>query len=168
MRRWLVLVAACGAPAAKPVENVMPVPAYSCATAVAATVKTVKLGAEVARVRQELETSCTRGPWAEAYVRCKSAGTATCSDTRTAGQQASEQFLLSCGQYIASIDALTRCDKFPQASLDAMKQGLDAMRSGWSFESLPPESRADSERAGGAACQQASDAIEQAFRAMGC
>lgn len=68
-----------------------------------------------------------------------------------------------CIQYQNVMEKLMACDKLPQATRDAMKQGLDAMKSGWTnLSSLPQESR----DAMGSACQQGVDALNQAMSSL--
>ncbi len=66
----------------------------------------------------------------------------------------------ACQQYEQIIAKVMTCDKLPQASRDAMKQALDAMRSGWSnLPSMPQEAK-DAMASG---CQQGVDAVNQSI-----
>jgi hypothetical protein len=69
----------------------------------------------------------------------------------------------SCQQYSTLMAKVMTCDKLPQASRDALKQGLDAMKSGWtSYATMPEEAR----EAMSKACQQAVDAMNQAMASI--
>ena len=68
-----------------------------------------------------------------------------------------------CADYGAAIQKLSTCDKLPQASRDAMKQGYDAMASGWAQAANLP---ADAKTAMASGCKQATDAINQSGKAM--
>ena len=70
--------------------------------------------------------------------------------------------------YVRAIEQPSNCDKIPQVSRDAIRQGLDAMVDGWHFSGLPPDARAQAEQAASAACQQGADAIAQGAKAAGC
>ncbi len=66
----------------------------------------------------------------------------------------------SCQQYTTVVEKVMTCDKLPQASRDAMKQALDAMKSGWAGYAAMPEEAKDAMATG---CQQAVDAMNQAM-----
>jgi hypothetical protein len=69
----------------------------------------------------------------------------------------------SCTDYKGMIEKLASCDKMPQQSRDALKQGYDAMAQGWAnIGSMPPEAKKAMEDA----CKQGSDALKQAAGAM--
>ncbi len=68
-----------------------------------------------------------------------------------------------CNEYGAMIEKLSQCDKLPQASRDALKQGYDAMKSGWTSASQMTD---DMKKTMGDACKQATDALTQAGRSM--
>lgn len=65
----------------------------------------------------------------------------------------------ACVEYETLINRLGSCDKLPQASRDALRQGFDAMKSGWSNMSAMPEAARTALEAG---CRQAVDALKQA------
>jgi hypothetical protein len=68
-----------------------------------------------------------------------------------------------CMEYGLLIERMaTECDKLPAASRDALRQGYDAMKSGWSQANLTDEVR----KTMGEACKQATDALKQAGTAM--
>ncbi len=73
----------------------------------------------------------------------------------------------ACVEYELLIGKLGSCDKLPQASRDALKQGFDAMKSGWSdrwgtgpntMSAMPAASRTALE----SGCREAVDALQQA------
>jgi len=69
----------------------------------------------------------------------------------------------ACDRYKALIDKLMSCDKLPQQSRDALKQGFDAMSASWkNMEDMPPEARKSMEDA----CTAGSDALQQAVAAV--
>ena len=69
----------------------------------------------------------------------------------------------SCQQYTTLMEKVMTCDKLPQASRDAMKQALDAMKSGWAGYANMPQEAKDAMSAG---CQQAVDAMNQAMASI--
>jgi hypothetical protein len=71
----------------------------------------------------------------------------------------------TCDQYLREVDKIMRCDKVPQATKDAIKQGVDAMMQSFANMSDAPE---EAKRAAADACTQARDAIDQAGSALGC
>lgn len=71
----------------------------------------------------------------------------------------------ACDEYIAIIEWYSQCDAIPQASRDAMRQGIDAMQQGWADAATLPDSARQSI---GDSCRAAVDALRQAGDAMGC
>jgi len=68
-----------------------------------------------------------------------------------------------CTEYKATIEKLASCDKMPQQSRDALKQGYDAMSQGWAnVGSMPAEAK----KAMADGCKQGTDALKQAAGAM--
>ena len=68
-----------------------------------------------------------------------------------------------CNDYKAMIEKLASCDKMPQQSRDALKQGYDAMSQGWAnVGSMPAEAK----KAMADGCKQGTDALKQAAGAM--
>src|SRR5689334_14577993 len=64
-----------------------------------------------------------------------------------------------CNDYKAMIEKLASCDKMPQQSRDALKQGYDAMSQGWAnVGSMPAEAK----KAMADGCKQGTDALKQA------
>jgi hypothetical protein len=67
-----------------------------------------------------------------------------------------------CAEYGRAIEALTKCDKIPKQSIDALKQGFDQMAQGWrNIASYPPEAR----KAMTEGCKSATDMLKQATSA---
>ncbi len=64
-----------------------------------------------------------------------------------------------CNEYKAAIDALSKCDKLPQATRDALKQSYEQTSAAWA--SVPAEGKA----ALGTACKSAADAVKQSAAA---
>src|SRR5438067_603216 len=73
-----------------------------------------------------------------------------------------------CQDYIKAMDDLAKCDKMPAASRDAMKQGLDAMKSSWNFKDLPADAKKTAMEAAATACKSGADALAQGAKAAGC
>ena len=65
----------------------------------------------------------------------------------------------ACTEYGELIAKMATCDKLPQASRDALKQGYDALKSGWSGARSLPQAARDAMEQG---CRQAVDALKQA------
>ena len=69
-----------------------------------------------------------------------------------------------CVEYGNLIDRMSReCDKLPQSTRDALRQGYDSMKSGWSTAN---GMSADIRKTMGEACKQATDALTQAGKSM--
>jgi hypothetical protein len=64
-----------------------------------------------------------------------------------------------CKDYQAAIEKLSKCDKLPQATRDALKQSYEQTSAAWA--SVPAEGRA----ALGTACKSAADAVNQSAAA---
>ncbi len=64
-----------------------------------------------------------------------------------------------CKDYQAAIEALSKCEKLPQATRDALKQSYEQTSAAWA--SVPAEGRA----ALGTACKAAADAVKQSAAA---
>ncbi len=64
-----------------------------------------------------------------------------------------------CGEYKAAIEALSKCEKLPQATRDALKQSYEQTSAAWA--NVPAEGRA----ALGTACKSAADAVKQSAAA---
>jgi hypothetical protein len=175
---FLLVVASCGGPAAPPPKTVdnTPPPAFTCANAANILVDQGTPDERLA-MRHDLEEACRSDHWPAAYIDCASVKNATCTDSRTPDQIAHANAILhppraalpkECEDYIRAIEKLATCDKLPQASRDAMKQGLDAMKSGWDFSNLSPDDYKTAMAAARSACAQGADAVRQGSRAAGC
>jgi hypothetical protein len=91
-------------------------------------------------------------------------GTTTTTTTTTTTPPAPAGDLpAECGDYKAMIEKLASCDKMPQQSRDALKQGFDAMSQGWAnVGSMPAEAK----KAMADGCKQGTDALKNAAGAM--
>ncbi|CAN5854499.1 hypothetical protein BH11MYX3_BH11MYX3_10600 [soil metagenome] len=74
-------------------------------------------------------------------------------------QPASGELPAECKDYQAAIEKLSKCDKLPQATRDALKQSYEQTSAAWA--SVPAEGRA----ALGTACKSAADAVNQSAAA---
>jgi hypothetical protein len=73
--------------------------------------------------------------------------------------------LPSCDEYVALVEKYMACDKIPQETRDATKQGIDAMKQGWGdIGALPEETRKQMDDG----CKQGVDALKQGASALGC
>jgi hypothetical protein len=68
-----------------------------------------------------------------------------------------------CNDYKAMIEKLASCDKMPQQSRDALKQGYDAMSQGWANVGAMP---AEAKKAMADGCKQGTEALKTAAGAM--
>lgn len=69
----------------------------------------------------------------------------------------------ACRQYEEILEKVMTCDKLPQASRDALKQALDAMKSGWTnLATMPEEAR----QAMSSGCQSGVDAMNQSMASI--
>lgn len=69
--------------------------------------------------------------------------------------------LTGCERYKYRIEQIMACDRLPQASRDALKQGFDAMSQSWEqMKDMPQEAREAME----SACTQGAEALEQATK----
>ena len=127
-------------------------------------------------MRHDLEDACTTDRWPAAYIECASNKSAKCTDTRTPEQIAHATAILtppsdlprSCVDYIRAMEELAKCEKIPQASRDAMLEGVAAMKTGWNFTDLPPDARKAALDAASTACAQGVEALDQGARTSGC
>jgi hypothetical protein len=71
----------------------------------------------------------------------------------------------ACDLYVAKVEALARCDKFPQEAKDAIHQSLDALKTTLADTS---DANAETRRSLVDGCAAAVDAMNQAGPAMGC
>lgn len=65
----------------------------------------------------------------------------------------------ACAEYEQTMDRMATCDKLPQASRDALKQGFDMMKGNWAQIGSMPQSARDAMESG---CRQAVEALKQA------
>ncbi len=73
--------------------------------------------------------------------------------------------MASCDAYVAAMERYLECDKIPQKSRDAARQGIEAMRSGWANAEDFPDDVRQQMRDG---CQSALDALTRGATALGC
>ena len=85
---------------------------------------------------------------------------ATGPDTPTTG--GSDGLPPACDDYAKVIERTIACKGMPEASRDAMKQALDAMKT--NYKNLPK----DALKAVGDACTQGADALKKALTGLGC
>jgi hypothetical protein len=81
----------------------------------------------------------------------------------TEGAPATGDLPAECNDYKAMIEKLASCEKMPQQSRDALKQGYDAMSQGWANVGAMP---AEAKKAMADGCKQGTDALKQAAGAM--
>jgi hypothetical protein len=177
MRIWWLVVLSCGGtPAPKPVDNTPSPPAFTCASAANMLVDRGDIPPDRhLAMRHDLEEACTVDHWPTAYIDCVSIKNAKCTDMRTLQQIAHANAILvagvlpqACVDYIVAIERFASCDKVPAVSREAMKQGLDAMRTGWNFNNLPPDAYRTAMAAASTACAQGAEAVRQGMIATGC
>ncbi len=70
-----------------------------------------------------------------------------------------------CDEYVSAMEKYLACDKIPQASRDAAKQGIDAMKSGWANVGSMPD---DVKKQMADGCKAAVDGLKQGATALGC
>ncbi len=70
-----------------------------------------------------------------------------------------------CDQYIDDLERYLRCDKIPQETRDAARQGMDAMLEGWRQAGQVPD---DVRVQVNDACKTATEALRQGANALGC
>jgi hypothetical protein len=71
----------------------------------------------------------------------------------------------TCAGYLAAMERFLACDKVPQASRDAARQGIDAMKDAWKQTGTLP---AEAQKAMADACKQGEAGIVGAMTAQGC
>jgi hypothetical protein len=87
------------------------------------------------------------------------AGSAAAPADPAAPAAAAGDLPAECNDYKAMIDKLATCDKLPQQSRDALKQGYDAMSASWANAATMP---AEAKKAMGDSCKQAAEALKTA------
>src|SRR5205823_1138721 len=70
-----------------------------------------------------------------------------------------------CDAYLKLFDEYIACDKIPQATRDASKQGIEAQKAAFAMLKDAP---ADAKQTAADTCRQSSDALQQAAAALGC
>ncbi len=122
------------------------------------------------------DVAADRGAWKKLKGKAKKAQAAQCAadveTVRTAVTGAScllgavgSTGIPGCDQYLTLMDGYLRCDKIPQATRDAARQGMEAMKQGFrDMGNLPDDVKKQTHDA----CLQAVDALRQGAQAMGC
>ena len=83
----------------------------------------------------------------------------------TSARRAGGTGLPACDAYIETMEKYLACDKIPQATRDAARQGIELMKQGWGdVESLPDSVKEQTNDA----CRDSVDALHQGARALGC
>jgi hypothetical protein len=85
------------------------------------------------------------------------------ADTAAAGGEGGGDLPAECNEYKSMIEKLASCEKMPQQSRDALKQGYDAMSQSWANVGAMPE---EAKKAMADGCKQGADALKQAAAAM--
>jgi len=175
-RLAIALVVACGSKSSppKPVEKLAP----ACAAVADHMLELVEPKDEHAKkIREIFAVRCEQDAWSGDARACVMSTTSLkdpkgCKaklavpqrealerDLAAADKAARDAKLTSCELYKQRIELLMSCDKLPQQSRDALKQGLDAMMQGWTqMENMPEEAR----KAMQDGCKQGVDALEAA------
>ena len=175
----LAVAAACGS--SKPATRSPPPP--TCAAAADHVLTLIEPRDDHARkIRDIFQLRCERDVWG-GDVRACIVSTASLKDPKnckarlTPAQRAvldrelaeadrvarAGRIPAHCERYRELIEKLMTCDKLPQASREALKQGYDAMSEGWkNMQDMPDEAR----RAMDDGCRMGADALMQAVGAM--
>lgn len=179
MRRLALLLAACGSTQSAPREP----PPPSC-DAVADHVRTLLDEPEdhERAVHSIFATRCERDRWAAEPRRCivetrSLADPQNCKAKLTPAQRdvldrelraadraaRAARLPAECEEYKALVARLASCDKVPQQSRDALKQGLDAMSESWkNIGTMSDEFRRDLVQG----CRAGADALKQAVGSL--
>lgn len=73
--------------------------------------------------------------------------------------------LPACDEYFVLMQRYLACDKIPQETRDASRQGIEAMKQSWGdIANLPPDVKQQTNDA----CMAANDALRQGATALGC
>jgi len=178
-RLAFALLVACGsksAPPPKPVEK----PAPTCVAASDHMLDLVEpKDAHARKIRDIFHLRCEQDAWSPDARACVVSTTSLkdpkgCKaklalpqrealerDLAEAERVARDAKLTSCERYKQRIEQLMMCDKLPQATRDALKQGHDAMSQSWGqMKDLPEEARKAMEDG----CKLGTDALEQAVK----
>jgi hypothetical protein len=83
------------------------------------------------------------------------------------GSSATSSGIPECDAYLAAVEKYMSCDKIPQATRDATKQGFESTKQSWAAlkGSDVPEATKQAVVSG---CKQGLDGMAQAAKAMGC
>ena len=92
-------------------------------------------------------------------------GTAAATGEAPAAGGAASTGMAECDEYVAAMEKYLACDKIPQETRDAAKQGVDAMKGSWANASALPD---DAKKQMADACKTAVDALKQGATALGC
>ena len=176
----IILLVACGskpAPPPKPVEK----PAPSCVATADHMLDLVKPEDQAKRIRDVFLRRCEVDAWPGGVRTCIVSTTSLeepkgCKsqlviahrealerDLEEAERAARLTGLTECDKYKERIQQLMACDKLPQQSRDALKQGFEAMEQGWANMKDMPE---EAQKAMQDGCKQGTDALEQAVKAL--
>ncbi len=180
-RLAIVLVAACGSsprPPPTPVEN----PAPTCIAAADHMLDLVEPKDQHARkIRDIFQLRCEVDGWPGDVRTCILATTSLkdpkgCKsrlvivqrealerDLAEADRVARAAKSTECDKYKQRIEQMMMCDKLPQQSRDALKQGFEAMQQGLANMKDMPE---EAQKAMQDGCKMATEALEQAVGAM--
>jgi hypothetical protein len=75
--------------------------------------------------------------------------------------------IAECDAYLKTFEKYLACEKVPQQSKDASKQGLEAMKSSWA-QLKDPNVPAETKKAAADACKTGEDGLKQSATALGC
>ena len=170
-RLVIVLLVACGSKSAppKPVEK----PAPTCLAAADHMLDLVTPPDQAKRIRDVFQRRCEVDAW-PGDVRACIVATTSLKDPKgcksrlvIVQREALERDLAEaeraaptdCDNYKQMVEKLMACDKLPQASRDALKQGLDAMEQGWANLKEMPE---EAQKALQEGCKSGGEALQQA------
>lgn len=83
--------------------------------------------------------------------------------TTPTSNAASADLPAECAEYKGMMEKLASCEKMPQQSRDALKQGFDAMSASWAnTAAMPPEAK----KAMADGCKQGAEALKTAAAAQ--
>jgi hypothetical protein len=180
-RWWLVIVlVACGSSSPKPPPKPVEKPAPSCVAAADHMLDLVEPKDQHARkIRDIFQRRCEVDAWPGDVRECIVSTTSLkdpkgCKsrlvimhrealerDLAEADREARTKALPECERYKQRIEQLLACDRLPQQSRDALKQGYDSMAAGWAEMKDMPE---EAQKALQDGCKHGADALEQAVK----
>ncbi|MBA3394108.1 MAG: hypothetical protein H0T89_15785 [Deltaproteobacteria bacterium] len=129
---------------------------------------TTTLGVAGCKKKEEAKTDV---PAAKTTDETKPADTAKPADPATpatpattpTSNAASADLPAECAEYKGMMEKLASCEKMPQQSRDALKQGFDAMSASWAnAAAMPPEAK----QAMADGCKQGAEALKTAAAAQ--